>query len=142
MYALPAASGALADASHAAYHAYEKLLERQAKAAAFGLVHLHDERSAATDDSGPSAPARPAVHEHGGAPHAHAAGVDLLLAAAEDLEDGGEHVTTTLVELSSHVPARAAVSLLGEPRARPAVHTASDDASDRSFSPPLPPPRV
>jgi hypothetical protein len=66
----------------------------------------------------------------------------MLLAAADDLEDGGEHVATTLIELSSHVPARAVLSMLGEPRTRPAVPAASDDASDRSLSPPLPPPRA
>ncbi|MEX2049266.1 MAG: hypothetical protein WEB90_06790 [Gemmatimonadota bacterium] len=148
-YALPPATGVLADLSHGAYHAYEGLAERQARAAAFGLVHLHDApaaRAAHThaDPAAERAPtsARAPVHEHGGAPHAHAEGVDLLLAASEDIGEEREHVAPTLVEFASHVPARPATLELRETRSRVPRGDLSPSPLDRSLRPPLPPPRA
>lgn len=142
-YALPPATGALADLSHGVYHAYEALEERHAKAAALGLVHLHDAPAARSHAHAPTESAGQAdVHEHGGVAHSHAAGVDLLLAASDELDEEREHVAPTLLELASHLPGRGTALQFSETPQSSAVHDAALDAPDRSLRPPLRPPRA
>jgi hypothetical protein len=143
-YALPPATGALADLSHGAYHAYELVVERQARAAAFGLVHLYETPSvqgARAVPRGVSTPLAAPVHEHGGVRHSHAAPVDILRAAADDLDQEREHTAPTLIELASHIPARATPTGLPEPPSDGTGRDVGTIPSDRSLQPLLPPPR-
>jgi hypothetical protein len=135
-YASPPATSALADLSHGAYHAYEVLAERQARAAALGLVHLHAEPPARSVRAGDF------VHEHGGEPHAHAPTVDVLLAASEDVDDEREHAAPTLVEFTGHLPGGPAGLTLIATRAHAVYEDQRPSPPDRSLRPPLPPPRA
>ncbi|MBM4185441.1 MAG: hypothetical protein FJ207_14690 [Gemmatimonadetes bacterium] len=126
-YALPLAGGAVANMGHGAFHVIERLQERQAQAAALGLVHL-GERASFT-------------HTHDGVTHSHAGAVDALLVAAEQADEQTEAAPAT-VKLSVHTPASAVqVTIL-------LAVTSFVRAIDASLPvhplplPPVPPPRA
>lgn len=129
-YALPPSLGALSELSHGAFHLMERLQERQARAAAMGLVHLSEQaREQSTF-----------THTHGGNTHSHAAPVDALLSASEHADDE-QDVAAPVVKLSAHAPAASVDAWLA--LAVGSAFTAIDVvAPDHPRPlPPLPPPR-
>jgi hypothetical protein len=134
VYALPLAVGAFSQMGHGAFHLLVRLEERQARAAALGLVHLSElavERPTSSSNF---------VHTHDGVTHSHAGAVDALLSASEHADEDHD-AAAPMVKLSAHTfstasPLWIALSVGGASRAVDAV------APDHPRPlPPLPPPR-
>jgi hypothetical protein len=130
-YAIPLSLGTLSQLGHGAAHLIEQMEERQARAAALGLVHLSAERSQSSSEF---------VHTHDGVTHSHAGPVDALLSASKHTDEE-QHVAVPMVKLSAHAPATVvftwiALAIVRAPAATDAV------APDHPRPlPPLPPPR-
>jgi hypothetical protein len=144
-YAMPPATDALAALSHGAYHAAERIAERQARASAFGLVHWQGEPTASRQGTRVTtnrASAGMRAHEHGGSRHAHADPVDALLAAASDPDGEEAPPAPPLVELAGHLPSCSAPFAPGR---MPSYGVSTQElvpAGDSSLPPPPPPPRA
>ena len=129
-YALPLSLNALSGLSHGAFHMLDRVQERQARAAAMGLVHLSEQgRERSTF-----------VHTHDGSTHAHAGPVDALLSASDHADDQ-QDVAAPVVKLATHAPAMVVRMWLAPAvsRAFTAVELPAPD-HPRPL-PPLPPPR-
>jgi hypothetical protein len=126
-YALPLALGAIANLGHGGFHLLESLRERQAEAAALGLVHL-GERSTHT-------------HTHGGVTHSHAGAVFALLVASEQADEGTSAVAP-VVQLSVHVPAATAEAVIRLVIGRAASALDAFVPAHPRELPPVPPPRA
>src|SRR5687768_16235122 len=96
-YAMPLSVGAASWLGHGAFNLLEQLQERQARAAALGLVHLSDRGTF--------------THTHDGVTHSHAGAVDALLSAA-DRTDEEHDAAAPMVELSAHAPATSGYILV------------------------------
>ena len=126
-YALPLAVGAVSNVSHGAFHVMERLQERQAQAAALGLVHL-GERASFT-------------HTHDGVTHSHSGAVDALLFAAEQTE-GQTEAAPPMVKLSVHTPANVVEVILALGVSRLARTSDGISPSHPRALPAVPPPRA
>jgi len=133
-YGLPWVVGLAAHVAHGAEHAFARLGQMERRAAAMGVTHLDD----AQDDHGSSR----LVHTHGGAPHEHDAAVGALLVAAEDADEHSDEAATAPVELSSHVPAVAALAVLVTVERSVAIAEPHAASPRNLLPPPLPPPRA
>lgn len=143
-YALPTAVGALAALGHGAYHASERIAERRARAAAFGLAHVHEAAAAARESrraSGPGGSFTRSAHEHGGRSHAHAEPVDALLRAANEEEREPSPAAPTVIELAGHLPASAPLFSLERTPTHLVSARSALPAEAAELPPPLPPPR-
>lgn len=144
VYVLPMAVGVASRVGHDAQHVLELIRELESRAAAMGVAHLHDQvRFASVPARGVESPPDDGfVHTHGGASHAHDAGVGKLLVASEQAEEHHQDVVTTPVELSIHVPATASLRLF-QVASRSGASADPDAAAPRALlPPPLPPPRA
>ncbi len=130
-YALPLSLGAVSGLSHGAFHLLERLQERQARAAAMGLVHL------SASNGGRST----FTHTHDGITHAHAGPVDALLTASEHADQEQNEAAAPVVKLSAHAPAVTLEvwTALAMSRVFAAIDRTAPD-HPRPL-PPLPPPR-
>ncbi|MGE0158206.1 MAG: hypothetical protein AB7T31_02270 [Gemmatimonadales bacterium] len=128
-YVLPLSLGAASQVTHGAFHLLEQIQARQARAAAFGVVH--------GDRAGH---AHTYTHTHGGVTHSHAAPVDALLSAADQTEQEN-HDAVPVLKLSAHTPAAVVDTWLGI--AASSVYAAVDLIAPEHPRPlpPLPPPR-
>ena len=134
-YVLPLALGLLAQLGHGVEHALALLDDLERRAAAMGVAHLHD----VMDHRDHAA----YVHAHGGAEHAHDAGIGALLVASDEADErAAETGVVAPIELSSHLPSDAALSVLSMTHQRKS-RVEPDAAVPRTFlPPPLPPPRA
>jgi hypothetical protein len=128
------AVGLAAQLGHGTEHALEVLRHLERRATVMGVAHLHD---ALNEHDGGTF-----VHAHGGAAHAHDAGVGALLVAAADVEDHGGGAVTAPVELSSHLPAGGMLPVLAAVDRSLASAEPRAAAPSNLLPPPLPPPRA
>ena len=120
-YALPLSLNALSGLSHGAFHMLERVQERQARAAAMGLVHLSEQgRERSTF-----------VHTHDGSTHAHAGPVDALLSASDHADDqqdvAAPVVPAVWPAFHSQSQTDAAVGATSGPGTGGSVHAPSHD---------------
>ncbi len=127
-YGWPLTLGALADLSHGLHHLAEMVREREARAAALGVVHLGD--------------AARFSHSHGGEVHSHSGAVDALLAASDDTGEEPSEGLVPMVVLAFHAPASVTHGVRAASSVRVTVATDAVAAEHPRVAPPLPPPRA